>query len=680
MLGRWQKIFFCELDRARPRKVFIQVSGTDASERARRRGRGGRLAVRRPRRGCGAGQGCARELPRRAAVTARAARRRLERSTGTRGSSTTPATTPATGCALLDWIEADLDARLRRPTPSIRCCSGSRRSCASSRCRAIRSCALSTRTARTSRCRGIATWDELRATASCRRTRSASSCCTCSARRRRSGSRCRIAICTGAAARRALQDVAEDFGRGRDLRARGGHGAHSASPRTTSRARRAGHAVPALMAFEVERARGLLADGAAAGRALSGRASARDRRATSAAAGRRSTRSSAPATTCCGRPAPPTAALGVRPRRSAPPGGADERLPSRPRTRHCRERDARERDELLLRHAAAAGRRAETRCTPSTRSRGGSTTSPTGRCRADDKLAALEQARADVGCARGPRPSRPGADRARRCRASATRCRCEALSDLIDGADDGRAPAATYETFDDLVVYCRRVGRDDRSAVARESSARRTRAPGRWRLADDLGVAFQLTNILRDVQRGSRRRAAYTSRREDLDGFGCRDRGRSARRRRCRSPAIRGRPRREWYERGLGLAAAARPPECLVRARRWRGSTGACCGGSSESPRPCSRGRLSLPGWEKGWVAARSLVGAGGMKQRAIVCRRRAGGHHRGARLRRRRRAGDAARGASAARRRDLLGREGRAAGWTTASTSSCAAAPSTGS
>jgi secondary thiamine-phosphate synthase enzyme len=27
MLGRWQKIFFCELDRARPRKVFVQVTG-----------------------------------------------------------------------------------------------------------------------------------------------------------------------------------------------------------------------------------------------------------------------------------------------------------------------------------------------------------------------------------------------------------------------------------------------------------------------------------------------------------------------------------------------------------------------------------------------------------------------------------------------------------------------------
>ncbi len=27
VLGRWQKIFFCELDRARPRKVFVQVTG-----------------------------------------------------------------------------------------------------------------------------------------------------------------------------------------------------------------------------------------------------------------------------------------------------------------------------------------------------------------------------------------------------------------------------------------------------------------------------------------------------------------------------------------------------------------------------------------------------------------------------------------------------------------------------
>jgi secondary thiamine-phosphate synthase enzyme len=27
MLGVWQKVFFCELDRSRPRKVFVQVTG-----------------------------------------------------------------------------------------------------------------------------------------------------------------------------------------------------------------------------------------------------------------------------------------------------------------------------------------------------------------------------------------------------------------------------------------------------------------------------------------------------------------------------------------------------------------------------------------------------------------------------------------------------------------------------
>jgi secondary thiamine-phosphate synthase enzyme len=27
LLGPWQKVFFCELDRARPRKVFIQITG-----------------------------------------------------------------------------------------------------------------------------------------------------------------------------------------------------------------------------------------------------------------------------------------------------------------------------------------------------------------------------------------------------------------------------------------------------------------------------------------------------------------------------------------------------------------------------------------------------------------------------------------------------------------------------
>jgi thiamine phosphate synthase YjbQ (UPF0047 family) len=27
MLGAWQRVFLCELDRARPRKIFMQVMG-----------------------------------------------------------------------------------------------------------------------------------------------------------------------------------------------------------------------------------------------------------------------------------------------------------------------------------------------------------------------------------------------------------------------------------------------------------------------------------------------------------------------------------------------------------------------------------------------------------------------------------------------------------------------------
>ena len=54
-----------------------------------------------------------------------------------------------------------------------------------------------------------------------------------------------------------------------------------------------------------------------------------------------------------------------------------------------------------------------------------------------------------------------------------------------------------YETFDDLVVYCRKVA----GTVGRLSLARlRLRGSRAGRpLADDLGVALQITNILRDM-------------------------------------------------------------------------------------------------------------------------------------------------------------------------------------
>src|SRR5439155_17609630 len=73
----------------------------------------------------------------------------------------------------------------------------------------------------------------------------------------------------------------------------------------------------------------------------------------------------------------------------------------------------------------------------------------------------------------------------------------DALELLIDGVElDVRG--THYETFDELVVYCRDVA----GSIGRLCLAIFTDGDGNGsaQLADDLGVAMQLTNILRDVR------------------------------------------------------------------------------------------------------------------------------------------------------------------------------------
>src|SRR5213076_1869787 len=97
----------------------------------------------------------------------------------------------------------------------------------------------------------------------------------------------------------------------------------------------------------------------------------------------------------------------------------------------------------------------------------------------------------------------------------------DALEDLVDGVEMD-VHGATYPTFADLEVYCRRVaGSVGRLSVAVFGSSDRARASA---LADDLGVAMQLTNILRDVREDMGRGRVYLPR-EDLDRFSVRDLG-----------------------------------------------------------------------------------------------------------------------------------------------------------
>lgn len=92
-----------------------------------------------------------------------------------------------------------------------------------------------------------------------------------------------------------------------------------------------------------------------------------------------------------------------------------------------------------------------------------------------------------------------------------------AFDELIDGclADvNGRH----YETFDDLVHYCRCVaGSVGRLSLGIYNPPHTERASS---LADSLGVALQLTNILRDVREDRQNGRIYLPR-EDLDRFGC---------------------------------------------------------------------------------------------------------------------------------------------------------------
>ncbi len=93
----------------------------------------------------------------------------------------------------------------------------------------------------------------------------------------------------------------------------------------------------------------------------------------------------------------------------------------------------------------------------------------------------------------------------------------EPFDELIDGCRDD-VLGRDYETADELYDYCRKVA----GSIGRLSlDVFGTRDPERARgLADALGIALQLTNILRDVLEDARAGRVYLPA-EDRDRFGC---------------------------------------------------------------------------------------------------------------------------------------------------------------
>ena len=176
----------------------------------------------------------------------------------------------------------------------------------------------------------------------------------------------------------------------------------------------------------------------------------------------------------------------------------------------------------------------------------------------------------------------------------------EALELLVEGVElDVRD--AHYDTFDELVVYCRDVA----GSIGRLCLAIFTGGEGNGHaaLADDLGVAMQLTNILRDVREDHARGRVYLPT-EDLRRFGCAGPP-DVNPELIRFEALRA---REWFDRGLGLVDVldARSASCVLA---MTGIYRRILERIAREPDEILERRISLPPWEKAWLAALSLAG-----------------------------------------------------------------------
>jgi phytoene synthase len=192
-----------------------------------------------------------------------------------------------------------------------------------------------------------------------------------------------------------------------------------------------------------------------------------------------------------------------------------------------------------------------------------------------------------------------------------------AFEELIDGclADVNQA---TYKTFDDLLWYCRCVaGSIGRLSLGIYGTGQQPGQPEKQnKLADDLGVALQLTNILRDVREDFLNNRIYLPE-EDLERFGIQFEPfgspepfatEAMRARFANLVEFESNRAREWYSSGLRLLATI--------DRRSAACTGAMAGiyrrlleRISRNPGAVLAGRMSLPGSEKALVAAQALAG-----------------------------------------------------------------------
>jgi phytoene synthase len=179
------------------------------------------------------------------------------------------------------------------------------------------------------------------------------------------------------------------------------------------------------------------------------------------------------------------------------------------------------------------------------------------------------------------------------------------FGEIIDGCEMD-VTGTNYETIDDLVGYCRRVaGSVGRLSLAIFGSREAEQAVP---LADALGVALQLTNILRDVLEDRSLGRVYLPS-KDAESVGCARDLSGPPAETARLVALECRRADAWFEEGLQLLPLldARSRACVSA---MAGIYRRLLARIEREPLAVTRGRVSLPTWEKALVATRSLAGA----------------------------------------------------------------------
>lgn len=183
----------------------------------------------------------------------------------------------------------------------------------------------------------------------------------------------------------------------------------------------------------------------------------------------------------------------------------------------------------------------------------------------------------------------------------------EAFRELVEGCEmDARG--TSYQTFDELVGYCQRVaGSIGRLSLGVFGATDMAAAVPR---ANSLGIALQVTNILRDLVEDREEMGRIYLPRQDIDRFGV-------------TPDLTG-PRDNLAALVVFEAARTRPfwTEGLALLPLLDHRSRACVAAMAgiyhrllvrieRRPTAVAEVRVSLPGREKAWVAARALAGLG---------------------------------------------------------------------